>query len=701
MAIKSITITFFLALLFSSSQVMASTLQYELPSDQWRQISLPLKPDANNTARNLFGDDLPVAGYGIDWVLYSYDAATGVYVDPGLDGELKSGVGYWVFQKNRASAALDIPASAVSVSKLYEVPLITRETTASWNMPGYPYSSQGNINTIAIKTNSGLCSDADGCTLAEAVQENLIYHIFYSYNGLAYEQTDVSQGAQEILPWHGYWVAALPDPQGLQPRMIFHAPMRTVKAIYHSDEFVEVELHTPLSNDQDWIGVYPKGADNSWGNVIAWNWVSQEGRVSLSQILRAMPAGEYEIRLFFHNSFQDEARYPFRVVEQAASNKKLILHQKGHWLPMMADNFAARADYINTLPFSGFTMVGNTYTDRVMEPDTPLLPYSYIWNEVKGVKGLYPTKSNFLTVNMHFPGDFWDDGIWNNVVANFGTLAKVAKNLGFRGIVFDDEAYDVESHKMINYKHGNAWYDVHAYKNTDHTFVEHSAKITALFQQIMEAMVSEYPSIDVLYYHSPVEGHKKADNGINGHPVVVDVGLEREHEWTGAMFTGLKKGLSHQASLHDMGEDYKLRTQTHFDDAYAWRKHTIASDATNNAVDATQHWIVPQEERQTWAEEVNVDFMVSNEPLASDYPGFDTTNSVDIETMKTTLERALDSSDKYVIFYSASSSDNSRGLVALDWLNDPATHADNGEPYSVDPAWRVMVQNVYDSRVQP
>ncbi len=381
------------------------------------------------------------------------------------------------------------------------------------------------------------------------------------------------------------------------------------------------------------------------------------------------------------------------------SDKQLILHQKGHWLPMMADNFAARAADINTLPFSGFTMVGNSYTDTVMASNASLLSYDTIWDEVKDVKDLYPVKSNFLTVNMHFPADFWDDAVWDNVIANFGTVAKAAKNLGFRGIVFDDEAYDDESHKMINYKRGNAWYDVKAYKNPDHSFAEHSEKITARFQQIMEAMVSEYPAIDVLYYHSPAEGHVKADNGINGHPVVVDVGLEREHEWTGAMFAGLKKGLSYQATLHDMGEDYKLRTQAHFDDAYTWRKYTIASDALNNDVNAAEHWVVPVSERDSWEAEVHAGFMVSNEPLGSAYEEFNTTGKVGLADMNTTLRRALDTSDKYVVFYSASFSDNQGGRIPLDWLNDPATHADDGSSYRVDPAWKAMVEAVYDTDV--
>lgn len=381
-------------------------------------------------------------------------------------------------------------------------------------------------------------------------------------------------------------------------------------------------------------------------------------------------------------------------------SKQLILHQKGHWRPSMANNFASRAAYINTLPFSGFTMVGNSYTNRIMEPNTPLLSYEYIWNEVKDVKDLYPTKSNFLVVDMHFPADFWNDAVWDNVTANFKTLAKVAKDLGFRGIIYDDEAYDLESHKMINYKHGNEWYDNKAYKNPNYTFSEHSTKITARFKKIMEAMISEYSAIDVLYYHSPVEGHIKANTGIDGHPVVVNVGLEREHEWIGAMFVGLKQGLSREATLHDMGENYRLRTQKHFDDTYTWRKHTIASNATNTAVDATAHWIVPTADRANWAEKVYVNFMVSNEPLESEsYPEFDTTNSVGLDDMKSTLERSIDKSDKYVTFYSASSSDNQNGRIQLDWLNDPATFSDDGSAYKLDATWKAMVEDVYSSKI--
>jgi len=381
--------------------------------------------------------------------------------------------------------------------------------------------------------------------------------------------------------------------------------------------------------------------------------------------------------------------------------KELILSQSTKWTYLYPKYFAKNAAYINSLPFSGFIMIGDTYTNKFMDGHTSV-SYEAIWNEVKMVKGLFPNKSNFLKIRMLFPGKgFWDDKAWNIVIANFKTLAKVAKNLGFRGIAYDNEAYNDNAEKMINYKHSN---EDSGYKDPDpkRTFQKHIAKITEWHKKIMEAMVSEYPSIDVLFYHSPVAGHIKAtDIGIIGsnnksHPVVAH-SKERFHEMVGAMFVGLKKGLSHQATLHDMGEDYRLRTEKHFDDVYKWRKHTIASDATNSGVDETQHWVVPQEERASWEEEVYVDFMVSNLPEDDEaYKEFNTTDKVGLEDMKTTLERALTRSDKYVIFYSRSKSEKKVKYplpkVKLDWLEST-----NEPNYSVDPAWKAMVQEVYEN----
>jgi len=89
--------------------------------------------------------------------------------------------------------------------------------------------------------------------------------------------------------------------------------IKTLKMHYNIDETVSVSIHIPVSGDKDWVGIYPIGASNDWANVIAWNWVGQ-GNTVLNKNQKPMPAGTYEIRLFFHNTYKDEARYPFDVI---------------------------------------------------------------------------------------------------------------------------------------------------------------------------------------------------------------------------------------------------------------------------------------------------------------------------------------------------------------------------------------------------
>ena len=93
-------------------------------------------------------------------------------------------------------------------------------------------------------------------------------------------------------------------------------PIKTIQDTYSVNDTVSITVNTPLSGDRDWVGIYKVGDSNDWANVIAWNWVGQ-GNTALIRDKKPMPAGEYEIRLFFHNSFNVEASYAFTVTQVA------------------------------------------------------------------------------------------------------------------------------------------------------------------------------------------------------------------------------------------------------------------------------------------------------------------------------------------------------------------------------------------------
>jgi len=348
-----------------------------------------------------------------------------------------------------------------------------------------------------------------------------------------------------------------------------------------------------------------------------------------------------------------------------AQEKHLILAEGNFWKPMMADNFEKNYKAINKLPFSGFVMVGNTFTNITMQKGVKL-DYKTVWNELKGVKDLYPNKYNFMQINIDFPGDFWDDEIWRDVSKNFAVVAKVAKDLNFTGIVFDDEPYNINAHKMNNFKFPTrnkinrkskiwevkgseaSWVDEKAYRNSLYNFNEHMQKVTQRFENIMQSMSKAYPKLTLLVYNGPSFAHANS-NKLN--ILVTDVGLPREHEYKGAIFTGFKQGLTAHASLHDMGESYRYRTHKHFKQAYQWRKYDIASNASNR-LNQNYQWTVPKEQRASWEKEVQVGFMVFNKGQESNYKEYDTRNTSTILDIKSTLQKALKYSDKYVIYYS-------------------------------------------------
>lgn len=310
-------------------------------------------------------------------------------------------------------------------------------------------------------------------------------------------------------------------------------------------------------------------------------------------------------------------------------------------------------------------MVGDSFTNKVMIRDSKIYSKD-IYRELKGLKNLYKHKEIFLQINIDFPADFWNDIAWNRVSKNFATVAKVAKDLNLTGIVFDDEAYNDNAHKMSNFKFSTkeeiikeskrwevkgvqpSWVDKKGYRNPNYNFKEHMAKVTDRFKDIMRSMGEVYPNLTLLVYNGASFAHP---NSNRRDIIVTDVGLPREHEYKGAIFIGFKEGLTdNNISLYDMGESYRYRTDKHFKRAYQWRKYDIALDSSNQ-LDSSYQWIVPKKDRTSWSDDVNVGFMVFNKGQESNYKEYDTTNKSTLKDIEATVKKALQYSDKYVVYY--------------------------------------------------
>ena len=78
-------------------------------------------------------------------------------------------------------------------------------------------------------------------------------------------------------------------------------------------------------NKSNWVGIYPKGSDNAFENVIQWQWVARPNRLFG---FNPLPVGEYEARAFFNNSFIMEEMVPFKIIDYSIDKNKLLIQAK-------------------------------------------------------------------------------------------------------------------------------------------------------------------------------------------------------------------------------------------------------------------------------------------------------------------------------------------------------------------------------------
>lgn len=97
----------------------------------------------------------------------------------------------------------------------------------------------------------------------------------------------------------------------------------TDKTVYGRNEVITVSYKHLLGEGADWIGLYPKNANNAWENVVDWTWAKgvDEGNVTF----KAPELGEYQARVFFKNSFYAEANTSFMVTEKISTEETASL----------------------------------------------------------------------------------------------------------------------------------------------------------------------------------------------------------------------------------------------------------------------------------------------------------------------------------------------------------------------------------------
>ncbi len=89
-------------------------------------------------------------------------------------------------------------------------------------------------------------------------------------------------------------------------------PIVHAKDLYVEGEKIVVDYSNFSGNHDDWIGIFPHGAKNSWDSALMWHYT--EGNRSGKMIFDYLPRGEYELGIFFDDTYKLEKKLSFKVI---------------------------------------------------------------------------------------------------------------------------------------------------------------------------------------------------------------------------------------------------------------------------------------------------------------------------------------------------------------------------------------------------
>ncbi len=305
------------------------------------------------------------------------------------------------------------------------------------------------------------------------------------------------------------------------------------------------------------------------------------------------------------------------------------------------ESIRVNINHIESMPFDGMFIHLIPYSWLVMKGDS--IGYEDIYNKLSPIHNLFNTfHHNFLYVFIDFPGDLWDDEVWEITSRNFAYMAKAARDYGLKGIVYDNEEY--QDGKWVNYGED--------YQNPDYSLEEHANKTLLRGKQVMEAMILEFPEIEIMHYHGPYLSEPKTSI-----PAVImgQAASWDKYELLGPFFAGMMLGRGDQGTVIDGGEVYQYRNMNEFEYSYQVRKYDIASAETDS-------WFIPLELRSSWSEDINIAFGVYNLQWKQNYP-------MDPSIMRSTLINALSVTDKYVWYYTQEDNWLIPGEMPKEWIN--------------------------------
>jgi len=286
---------------------------------------------------------------------------------------------------------------------------------------------------------------------------------------------------------------------------------------------------------------------------------------------------------------------------------------------------ASHFDFLESQPFNGIVVylrnASMTTNASIGVMTNNPMTHSAIASVLDPIRNLpfSQLQDNFGFVIGNDPPDFFDD--WSVPIQNFRNLARALGEAGLKGFVFDNEQYFAP------------WGDYPTGVTYGYSLAQYETQARLRGKQVMEAMVAEFPDIEIITLHGPYVSEPDAPWQL-GFP-----SWQSGNELLGPFFAGFQEGRGDGATNVDGGELYDLRSTSDFQETYDWRKYSLPSNSVNCS-------FIPAAIRPSWPGTVSISFGVYDTPFG----GQAMTPSI----LATTLTNALARSDRYVWFYAES-----------------------------------------------
>ena len=184
----------------------------------WQQLSFPASGRADMSIRNVMSSGIDPDDFGNTWVLFDYDAATGLYSAVDLESPFDPLTAYWFIHDTDESVTLSVPdvpllGEGISSARCPDTSCIETEvvgtslSSVTWHQLGTAeIDDTMDLSRLKVYFESGSCNS--GCSLSESAANGLTSPSLFVYKE---DQTGYQTLAAQdsINSWKGGWLGVV------------------------------------------------------------------------------------------------------------------------------------------------------------------------------------------------------------------------------------------------------------------------------------------------------------------------------------------------------------------------------------------------------------------------------------------------------------------------------------------------------------